>query len=179
MRLQEGGCYVHLFACQKKRTKATHSNAELLSISFEKKWTKETARGPAPATPTDGTSAAGSLSTRPKSFGNPFRTRRLTPSQTCGKGCFAPQNPLTCPRRVYTIAALAYFYSLHFRNFWGDRPRKKRLLPTPSPWGEGGEGRRPSRMRGKPSPCTWRPCGGFSAKQLVKVSTVLCLPCVR
>ena len=31
--------------------KVTHPSAELLSISFEKKWTKETARGPAPATP--------------------------------------------------------------------------------------------------------------------------------
>ena len=90
----EGGGIVHFFACPKKRT-------------------KEKAPEGIPLDPTDGTSAAGSCNARPKPFGNPFRTRRLTPSQTRGKGCFAPQNPLTCPRKVYTIAALAYFYLLH------------------------------------------------------------------
>ena len=43
------------------------------------------------------------------------------------KGCFASQNPLTCPQRVYTIAALAYLYFLRFNNFGEAQPRKKWL----------------------------------------------------
>ena len=168
MRLQEGGCYVHLFACQKKRTKATHSNAELLSISFEKKCTKETARGPAPATPDKRHIGGGESIDPPKAVRQPFPNSTAHAVSNMRKGLFCSAKSPHVPAESLYSYRRGLFILFTVQQLSGSPTSQKVAAKLHF-----------LRKRRRAVPRTGRPCGGFLAAYPEKSEHRLCLPCVR